>query len=410
MPRSDPAPFGFLGLLQAVDKRQFLSPLLVPHRAHLARHGIDLDALDDSPETDRALLRVFTNEAEPLPSALSEALYEINDLAHEPGHDRIHEAAESLGVVLRIDGELTAAELAVMTYLHHRDVFRRALDGSVFSRTRLYQEYQAEKDRKLALPPREVLERIEDALRPWFQEHGRGEASEVEAYREPHAIRFSISHGRTLRHERTYEGRERRRVTLRPQKQDSVIYDNRTCILHVNARTEAERDLYRTTWGTVLFGDPNHFPSGNRYTLQALQERGAAALVLDGVPGVVSAKWVEAWVEFRNAERHFVLHKSTNLAITFLRRGIDEIRGGTLVRAVFSLKYAKGRARRLEVRPPNVAIYDRERDVEASERFLAMNALVRPSDVRADGTEPAELNGHAGEHQDGVDGPREVLV
>ena len=403
-------PFGFLDLVHAVDKRRYLQPLLAPHRDHFARLEFDLDALDDSPETDRALLRVLTDDAAPLPAVLAEALYEIADLAHEPGHDRIREAAETLGVPLRMDGDVTPAELAVATYLSHRDVFRRALDGSVFARTKLYQEYQAIRDRQLALPSRAVLDLVEDALRPWFREHGRGEACEVEAYREPHGVRFSISHGRTLRHERTYEGRERRRVTLRPQKQDSVLYDNRTCILHVNARTETEREIYRTTWGSVLFGDARHFPGGNRYTLQALQERGAAALVLDGVPGVLRARWVEAWVDYRNAERHFAKHKSDNLAITFLRRGMEELRGGTLVRVVFSLKYARGRARRLEVRPPNVAIYDRERDVEASERFLEMNALVLPGDLRTGPTEDARWNGVAGDRRDGVDGPREVLA
>lgn len=47
------------------------------------------------------------------------------------------------------------------------------------------------------------------------------------------------------------------------------------------------------------------------------------------------------------------------------------------MRASFLIKYRSGRPRKLELRPPNVAIYDRARDGDAAEAFMYANGLCK---------------------------------
>ena len=164
-------------------------------------------------------------------------------------------------------------------------------------------------------------------------------------------------------------------MAYRPQKHDSVIYDNETFVLKVNAQAPAERDKYRRTFGEVLFGDAEHFPAGDIYTLDPLKRPGFDLKITDGVE---SARLVEVCVQVDDTDR-FV---QTSRAVDILRRAGNprnpNLAEGSIVRAAFAVKYSGGgRPRRLEVRPPNVAIYDRDRDGVPAERFMSTNGLLR---------------------------------
>lgn len=397
MPRPDLKRFGSLPFLQGIDKPRFIRPLLGPHRAYFKAQGIDLDKLDNSPESDTSLLAVFTKAKAPLPGELSEALYEIDDLADDVGHDRLADTANYMGVRVATGGDLTPGEYAIHVYLHHQRVFRRTSDKGVFQKVKSYDEFQALKDRKLSIPGREVLAALEQRCANWFKENDRGAVCEIEAYEERDEIQFSVFHGRLMRSQGTYDDTKRSRVTFRGQAQDSVTYDNRTFTLKVHAQAPAEKAFYRMEFAQALFGDANHFPDDNRYTLDVLRERGADALVL--VPGVSEARWTDVWIATLDDERYVTKHGSTDLAATIRRHAQPVLTGGKLLRAGIVLKYGeKGRARKLWIRPPNVAIYDRHRDAEATERFLAANGIIvrRPA---ADGAPPQV-----------ADAPRAVLV
>lgn len=386
MSRLDLKRFGSLAFLQGIDKPKFMRPLLEPHREYFAAQGVDLARLDNSPECDKALLAVFTKAKAPLPGELAEALYEIDDLADETGHDRIADTAEYMGVRIAPDGNRTPGEFAIHVYLNHQRVFRRTSDKGVFQKVKSYDEFQARKDRRIAMPSREILAELERRLAGWFKEHDRGEVCEIQAYEEREEIQFSVFHGRLMRSQGTYDDTKRSRVTFRGQAQDSVTYDNRTFTLKVHAQTPAEKALYRMEFAQALFDDANHFPDGERYTLDVVRERGVDSLAT--VAGVSEARWTDLWIATLDDERYVVKHGSTDLAATFRRRGQPVVTDGKLLRAGITLKYGeRGRARKLWIRPPNVAIYDRCRDADATERFLAANGIIvrRPA---ADGSPP----------------------
>jgi hypothetical protein len=386
--------FNDLAFLQAIDKPKYLRRLLGPFAPYFTRNGVEISTLDNSPETDKALLAVFTRAQEPIPGMLAEALYAIDELADEAGHDRFLTEAEALGVKLPTDDDLTPGELAILVYLEHGPVFRRAQDRTLFLKVKNYEEFQGMTDRVLRVPSQAKVRALESFFGEWFKEHLRGAVCEIDAYREGDEVKFAVSHGRPYRSEGTYEQDQRSRVTYRPQKHDSVIYDNRTHTLKVNAQTQGEKDLYRRKFGEVLFEDADHFPTGERYTLKPLIEKGFAALTYKSVPGIAAVRCTEVWIAHLDGESWVEKHRSVDLAATQKRHGRPVLTDGRLVRAGIMLSYSSGgRARKLEIRPTNVAIYDRQRDPGPTERFLDLNGF--------------RLDSRPG--QEGEVGPDEVL-
>jgi len=60
------------------------------------------------------------------------------------------------------------------------------------------------------------------------------------------------------------------------------------------------------------------------------------------------------------------------------KHGKPNLQEGRIVRASFLMKYESGgRPRKLELRPPNVAILDRDRDGAVAEAFMAANDLLK---------------------------------
>jgi len=368
--------FSDLAFIQAIDKPKYIRPLLEPHRDFFARQGIDIANLRNTDATDRQLLQVFTQPDETMPADLLETLYVLDDLADESGHDRIQHEAERQG--LSVDGDgMTAGEFAIAAHRGHPELVRVCHEKTLYRKVKNYQEYQARTNARLSLATVEKrLKQLKSMLGPWFESKDRSPACEIHAYGEDAEVRFLITHGRLLRTDGSFDKRLRRsRVAYRPQKHDSVIYDNRLSVLRVNAQTQAEKSLYRDAFGRVLFDDADHFPGDDLYTLAPLK-RGTAAMRL--VPGIESVRLTEVWIQIDNDQRFVQISKAYNLAESIAGYGRPNLAEGRLQRASFLLKYSSGgKARKLELRPPNIAIYDRDRDGVPAESFMRANGYIK---------------------------------
>lgn len=386
MPRLKFKNFSDLAFIQGIDKPRRLAPLLARHEEYFARQGIDVTKLTNADATDRRLLRVLTQPDEEMPADLLEALYVLDDLADESGHDRILDEAKRQGVSL--DGsDLTPGEFAIVVYSDHPGLVRICHEKTIYKKIRNYQEFQARKSKLLTLQAvRKKCRELEEALAPWFESKNRSRACEIYAYEEGEEIKFLITHGRPLRTEGSIDKRLRRsRVAYRPQKHDSVIYDNRLHVLRINAQTYGEKDQYRESFGRILFGDASHFPGEDIYTLLPLR-RGGDALKL--AAGIESVRLTEVWIEIDDDQRFIQISKAYSLIESVRRYGRPNLQEGRIVRASFLIKYSSGgRPRKLELRPPNIAVYDRERDGEAAEAFMRANRYFKVG-ARAGGQEP----------------------
>jgi len=376
MPRLRFKNFSDLTFIQSIDKSTHLGPFLATHRDYFERQGIDVTKLKNDDATDRRLLRIFTQPDEDMPADLLEALYLLDDLADEAGHDRILDEARRKNINLN-SRELTPGEFAIVVHGKHPDLIWVCHEKTIYRKIKNYQEYQGKNSLKLTFS---VVERkraaLEQALAPWFESNNRSRACEIYPYEEGEEIKFLITHGRPLRTDGSIDKRLRRsRVAYRPQKHDSVIYNNQLSVLRINAQTLGEKDLYRKTFGQVLFNDSDHFPDGDIYTLAPLRS-GAGAIKT--VSGVLSARLSEVWIAIDDDQGFVQISRGYDLAQSMNTYGKPNLQEGRLVRAAFLIKYSSGgRPRKLELRPTNVAIYDRDRDGEAAARFMRANGYLK---------------------------------
>lgn len=369
--------FSDLAFIQGVDKPRFLAPLLEPHKAYFQRQGLDVTKLKNGDGHDRQLLEVFTKPDEEMPSGLLESLYVLDDLADDAGHDRILAEAERQGVQLNgiLGEEMSPGEFAIAVQLQHAKIVRVAHDRTLYRKIKNYEEYQAKGNKHLTLKAAKAKRAdIEEELAPWFESKNRSRACEIYIYEEKDDLKFEITHGRPYRTDGSIDKKlKRSRVAYRPQKHDSVIYDTRTRVLKLNAQTAAEKDLYRKSIGKILFDDADYFPAGDIYTLAPLSKpKPTLALVA----GVKSARMTEVWIQVNDEHGFVQTSRAHNLLAVAERHGTPNFAQGNIIRASFLIEYGNGgRPRKLELRPTNVAIYDRARDGEPAEAFMHANGF-----------------------------------
>ena len=371
--------FSDLAFLQSIDKPQYFAPLLIPFSEYFRRQGVEVSQLTNDDATDRKLLEVFTRPDEEMPGDLLELLYVLDDLADDSGHDRILTEVNRSGEPIDgLNGEMTCGEYAIAVYRAKPGVIQACYDKTVHRKIKNYTEFQSINGARLTLAAaRHGKTALEQALATWFDGRNRGMVCDIYPYEEGPEIRFIVTHGQTYRSEGSIDKNLRKsRVAYRPQKHDSIIYDTRTGILKLNAQAPPEKDEYRRQFGRVFFNDPEHFPSGDIYTLKPMQ---AASFELGLSHGIDSALLCEVWVQIDDDQNILQITKGYNLLKSAMSKACPNLAVGEIVRAAFRVKYrGGGKARRLDVRPPNIAIYDRDRDGAAAEAFLQANRFFKP--------------------------------
>ena len=164
----------------------------------------------------------------------------------------------------------------------------------------------------------------------------------------------------------------------RPQKHDVVIYDGETDELAVNAGTKGEIQLYLSTFGRVLFENEEYFDKSDRFTLDPLLEKGAAALENETVPEISRVRLIEIERFWGGQAKEKEVRKADDL---FLAWGDDwsrRLSGGSIDRAVLKVKFdGDGKERTVAILPPSLARYDRDSDSDLIDRWLKDQGFCR---------------------------------
>lgn len=370
--------FSDLGFLQSIDKPKHLFPLLVPYADYFEQQGLDLSKLANNDASERKLLEVFTKPDEEMPGSLQETLYVIDDLADDPGHDRIAGEIERSGEPIEgLNGDMTPGEYAIAAFRAKPGLLKACHEKIVYRKIKNYSEFQSVNNSRLSFA--EVKKKktaLEEGLAAWFGKMDRGEVCEIYPYEEGQEIRFIVTHGITYRSQGTIDKNLRKsRITFRPQKHDSVVYDNRTGVLKVNAQTLPEKEEYCKQFGQVFFDNAEHFPAGDIYTLNAMKAADFRVSVPNDIGG---ASLCEVWITIGDNQEILQITKGYDLLNSAKEKTRLNLEEGDIIRAAFKVKYRSGgKPRKLEIRPPNIAIYDRDRDGAAGEAFIKANKFFK---------------------------------
>lgn len=377
--------FGNLHFLQAIDKPGCLGRLLARHQDYFTRQGIDIDALTNDDDCARRLLDVFTSTAERMPGDLLSDLYMLDEVGDEDGHHRILDEAHARGIDLGgFPDDIPAGDFAILVFLDHPDLIRVCREKMVARQVKRYYEFRSRDDRRFTLAEVETaVEAIKADLASWFEERKRSRTCEFFVYQEDDEIHALITHGGLFRADGNITARlELSRLGWRPQKHDSIIYDIKTGLLKIHASYVPERRAYREALGRALAGDAGYFIDSAPYTLESLRTNGG---VLSLVDGMEEARLTEVAIETGAAGCRLMELKGDDLTAAVAGQGALAVAPGEIVRACFALGYRSGgKARKLEVRLPNVADYDRDRDGDVTEAFVRANGFIAANQTCAD--------------------------
>lgn len=366
--------------LNALPKA-LIKRLLEPHRTYCEGRGLDIDALKDGDSDDNDRLMAFFSTPDPgMTPALLQALHQVDALSTEHGHDLLLDYAEESGVPLGVSQpELGPRGFALLAYLDHRDLFLVAHDRQSIEKVQSFQEYAAKADRRLKLESvQPKLKAVEEELGKFFQQRRRSEYCKIRSYLVDDEFSFVISHGRLYRSDGSVEKeRWESQVSYRPLQDDVVQYDNRSFRLKVKASDPKTREQYRRAFASQLFSDADFFGTGEVFTLKPLLDLGSEALV--PTPGIKSVALVELrWMLKNNRRTVFILQSNDVLGELEGRTEIG-LGKGEVFYAKLMVRYASGgRPRKIELKLPNQAIYNRGRDLQATKDFLEQRGFNCP--------------------------------
>ena len=191
-----------------------------------------------------------------------------------------------------------------------------------------------------------------------------------------------VRHGLPFRREGSRRDGKSAIEFYRPEIHDVLIYDPEfdEIGVHVHSRTIGEQKLYLAAVGRHLFGDEEYFPSDDRFTLDPLVERGAAALACEDVRGLEAIKLVEYQRFWGGQFKESEVRKASDIFAALGDRRRNHLAGGELKRAVFSVKLpGETKPRKVTIRTPNIAIYDRDSDSDLVEGWLRNQGFIIPA-------------------------------
>ncbi|MFQ5510163.1 MAG: hypothetical protein ACE5FN_12645, partial [Leptospirillia bacterium] len=367
-----------------------LLALLAPHEDFFSRRGVALPpvgSVNGIPYDD--LAGIFVSPGADTPQALVDALYLINGMATQDCMDALLQATETAGVRLDAPFDATPADVAVRTWLQAPDLMEQKHAEQHIKRPRSFVYFQTDTSPvpPFRMPGRKTLTVLQDDLDDWFEEKLRGRACRVFAYELPDGIKFLVRHGEPIKREGSIEDGKASSVVYRPAKHDVLAYDPALGELSINARSKAERELYRTRFGLHLFGDSAFFPGEGKYTLEPLRTDWERALVCTDINGM---EWIEVKeVRVRDGDPPELLsHKAEGTFATLVARKKRLPDEAELVQATFLVKFPDSRTpRAITIRPSNIATYTRDGDSGVVEQWLVKRGFIIAQDQEVEADE-----------------------
>jgi len=358
--------------------RKLLARFFDRFTGELAEQKVDLPKRD-LPDDDyfRGLSKLLLSP-EGLPGELCEALFAIDEMANEPGQERLQNAVAQSSVELKFELESSHGDMAMQVWLARPELFAATHNGQRLQRLSAFEYFGTKlterKGKSLAAPGDEAMEGLRADLDTWFFEHNRGnETTQISRHEIEGEWWFVIRHGDTLLRTAKVEKQKITFLHFRPAKDDVVVFSPGYEELRIHAATKGERELYRREFGVRLRGDGEYFSERKSFTLEPLRVDGAGALKCAGdgnVDRIVLREFEIAWGGKRN---EVLIRKADDIFTAAGARGEKALPGdGRLVRAVFDF-YFEGmkKPRKVQVRPPNILKLGRRCDAAVVQKWLS---------------------------------------
>ncbi|TNE88689.1 MAG: hypothetical protein EP330_13760 [Deltaproteobacteria bacterium] len=353
--------------------------------AQLLARALEHFQLVQPHETSGAAVdRLFGPETDTLelPAQFLDLLYRVRSLATHRAHEAFLKGMG--GTLFRPElAGLTPADVALLAYLDHRELYNRITALHGYSTRRQYREYQG-----LAAPERaplcmDELEELASWLGAGFEERNRSRHCQIYAFELDGLHYFDISHGDLVsrRPAVSEDGGNTKVVAVefREEDTDRVIFDPSTNRLRISARDDATRLQYQEAFGITLFGQRSWFQRGGTVRLDPLviRERDAVQLV----PGLAEVRLTHFECVQPDGMGERLTHE--DILSTLERRRTERsdtypLFTGDPVVAHFRMRTIDGRQGTVQLRPPNFVSKPRTLGPEAMAFLVHNGYCARP--------------------------------
>lgn len=376
MVRFNPKSFAQPDLLKTIHPDNLIR-LLGPCGAFLEDRGLTLPQEHGSEIDYLKLSAILAQPDEWMDAHVVEGLHVIGNLGTDENFDELLDIARRN--FIEVDMEATAADLAARIWNEAPQALELKEREAGSHRRRKFESFRA-RDPEAVLPAEQLplqFDGLEADLEGWYLSKKRGVGCRVIRTDLPGEIRFLVQHGQLCKREPSRKGPQSTCTFFRPERTDLVIYDAVHNELRISAGTIGELRLYREKFGKHVFGDPEKFVYGQKYTLTPLKTEGVRSLQCRDVGGIEWVRLTEIEYAWPCAFDHTEKHKADDVfkALELQRRGI-ETRAG-LHHARFAVKLAgETNPRPVLIQPPNVAEYGRGEEAAVIEQWLRVRGFV----------------------------------
>lgn len=382
----NPRKFTDPGWLRTISPSRLIA-FFTPWRSYLATRGLTLPTTGASEVEYEKLAEILMAPNTSMPTAMIDALFYIQETSSDEDLEALQVKVAAKNLAIKYDPQATATDYAIDVWLADAHVVQERHAEALARRQQNFMYYAGLRGRPRKFPviPDATRQAIEAAFDDWFAEHKRGRGSKLLIFHHSPFVWILVRHGKSMHREASHKDDGSSQTEFyRPQHHDVLIYDEDHDELGVNAGTKGERELYLRVLGAHLFGNQDYFPAVPKYTLQPLVDDGEQALACADIQGIEDVKLIEYrqyWGgEFKEAETR----RATDIFGALKGRGATAVLTGTLSVAVFRIKFADSpRERRLVIRTPASAKYERNADSELVEAWMRARGFMLPRPDKA---------------------------
>ena len=301
-------------------------------------------------------LGAMLHAPEHLPDRLNEAIFTIEEMASDENRERLDSAVAQAGLDLNFHPDAPPERVSLQVWLHSPDLIRQEHEKYDAVPLTSFQCFAPAppntRPRPICIPDEVHLKDLTVPLGMWFTQHGCGiHTTRVDLHIRDHGqLWFVVRHGDTARWKRKVNGLETEFIRFTLEQEEAILYSAEQNELWISARTDQERELYRTYFGAILRGDAEYFSLRRNFTVDPLRSDGADALSPEGISEIskldlsqVQIRWQGEVHDIRtdNAKSLFACLTATDQAnVTSLAAA------GILTRATLLVEFADSLTRR----------------------------------------------------------------
>lgn len=309
------------------------------------------------------------------PDQLLLALEAVGTMADVHGREILHRNLVRESGETAPGDDVVTADLALRAYLEDRPIFDLALMEKRVVDTRRYRCFTPAPGIKIQTADFSETKRaaIEKELSEFFR-HPEGGCEIIPSGQSSRVRWFIIIHGGRRRREPTFEKGKRTHVEYYPETDDVVRINTANGDLWIHAKTKAESEAYRKSFGRHLLAMEEAFIMPDRlFTLQPLRKHGPTSLETTDIEDCpiksIELREVEILLDANNQTTWKMSSRNNIFASLERFGGIPD--AGQIRSAKFVVEY-KDIAKRtiVKIKLPADADYERDSDSEWIEAWL----------------------------------------